>query len=269
MIKLNLDSTIPYLDITLFQALIAVLILIIGWIVAKIVIVMLKRSLKKAGLPPLLRKFMGRILSIVLYLVIVLLAASSLGVNVSSVVLGLSAILGLVLAFGMRDSFNNLAAGMWLATLRPFREKEHVEVDGLEGTVESVGMMSTELLKADNTYITIPNGLVWGSPIINYTRMDLRRVDVGVGIAYESDVNKAVNIAMDFMKNHELVKEDPEPAVTFSELGDSSVNITIKAWTDSDNYWALRNQMTKGIWQEYNKEGIEIPYPHLDVNLEQ
>ena len=265
---MNLESTIPYLDITLFQALIAVLILLIGWIVAKIVTVMLKKTLKKAGLPPLLRKFIGRMLSIVFYFVIILLAASSLGFNVSSIVIGLSAIFGLVLAFGMRETFNNLAAGVWLATLRPFREKEHVEINGLEGTVESVGMMSTELLKADNTYITIPNGIVWGSPIINYTRMPLRRVDVGVGIDYESDVSKAVDIAMKFMKDHELVKDDPEPAVTFSELGDSSVNITIKAWTDSENYWALRNQMTKGIWQEYNKNDIEIPYPHLDVNLE-
>ncbi|MFW6176620.1 MAG: mechanosensitive ion channel family protein, partial [Thermoplasmatota archaeon] len=250
---MNLESTIPYLDITLFQALIAVLILIIGWIVIKIVIAIMKNSLKKAGLPPLLRKFLGRMLSIILYFVIILLAASALGFNVSSLVLGLSAVLGLVLAFGMRDTFNNLAAGVWLATLRPFREKEHVEINGLEGSVESVGMMSTELLKPDNTYITIPNGIVWGSPIINYTRMDLRRVDVGVGIAYESDVNKAVEIAMKFMKDHELVKDDPEPAVTFSELGDSSVNITLKAWTDNENYWALRNQMTKGIWQEYNK----------------
>lgn len=269
MIKLNLDSSIPYLDITLFQAIIAILILIIGWIVIKIVIVIMKKSLKKAGLPPLLRKFLGRMLSIILYLVIILAAASSLGLNVSSVVLGLSAILGLVLAFGMRDTFNNLAAGMWLATLRPFREKEHVEINGLEGTIESVGMMSTELLKPDNTYITIPNGIVWGSPIINYTRMPLRRVDVNVGIDYESDVSKAVDIAMKFMNGHELVKDDPEPAVTFSELGDSSVNITLKAWTDSENYWALRNQMTKGIWQEYNKNDIEIPYPHMDVNLEQ
>ena len=266
---MNLDSTIPYLDITLFQVLMAVLILIIGWIVVKIVIVIMKKSLKKAGLPPLLRKFLGRILSIVLYLVIILAAASFLGLNVGSVIIGLSAILGLVLAFGMRDTFNNLAAGMWLATLRPFRENEHVEVNGLEGTVESVGIMSTELLKFDNTYITIPNGLVWGSPIINYTRMPLRRVDVSVGIAYESDVNKAVNIAMDFMKNIDVVKDDPAPAVTFSELGDSSVNLTIKAWTDSENYWSLRNQLTRGILEEYNEKGIEIPYPHLDVNMEQ
>lgn len=266
---MNLESTIPYLDISIFQAIMAILILIIGWIVVKIVIFIMKKSLKKAGLPPLLRKFMGRILSIVLYLVIILAAASSLGLNVSSVILGLSAIFGLVLAFGMRDSFNNLAAGVWLATLRPFREKEHVEVNGLEGTVESVGMMSTELLKPDNTYITIPNGIVWGSPIINYTRMPLRRVDVNVGIDYGSDVNKALDIAMKFMKEHDLIKEDPAPAVTFNELADSSVNITLKAWTDNDNYWALRNQMTKGIWQEYNKNDIEIPYPHMDVNLEQ
>jgi len=269
VIILNLESTIPYIDITLFQAIIAVLILIIGWVIAKIVIILMKKSLKRAGLPPLLRKFLGRILSIVFYLVIILAAASSLGLDVSSVVLGFSAIFGLVLGFGMRDTFNNLAAGVWLATLRPFREKEHVEINGLEGTVESVGMMSTEILKPDNTYITIPNGIVWGSPIINYTRMPLRRVDVDVGIDYESDVSKAVDIAMKFMKDHEMVKDEPEPAVTFSELGDSSVNITLKAWTDSENYWALRNQMTKGIWQEYNKNDIEIPYPHMDVNLEQ
>jgi small conductance mechanosensitive channel len=246
----------------------AVIILLVGFVVVKIVASVIGRGMKKSKLPPLMTEFMVRLFTVLLYVVVVLAAASALGFDTSSVVLGLSAIIGLVLAFGMQDTMNNFFAGIWLAALRPFDISEYVDVAGNSGCIKAVGMLSTELLTPDNKYITIPNKSVWGSPITNYSRMDTRRVDVTVGTSYNGNLDKAIMIAKDLMVASPLILKDPEAAVVISELGDSSVNITMRAWAKNADYWAVNGYLTKGIFDAFNKEGIEIPFPQMDVHLE-
>ena len=117
--------------------------------------------------------------------------------------------------------------------------------------------------------ITIPNKLVWGSAIINATRMPTRRVDVSVGVSYSGNLEKAIKVAMDLMKGHALVMADPAPAVVTTELGDSSVNLQLRAWVKTADYWTVNGDLTNGIFNAYKKEGIEIPYPQMDVHLKQ
>ena len=179
----------------------------------------------------------------------------------------LSAVVGLILGFGMSDTVNNVASGTWIASLRPIDIGEVVTINGMTGKVNAVGIMATELLTPDNKLITIPNAQVWGSPIVNATRMPTRRVDVSVGIAYGDSVDDAVRVAMDLMKSHDLVLEDPAPTVAITELADSSVNLQLRPWANTDDYWTVMGNITKGIYEAIPSAGLSIPFPQLDVHL--
>jgi len=263
-----LQQTLPFTHITVFQLLAALIILIAGWAIAKIIVVLFWKELKKTKLTELVAELLARFLSVLLYVAVIILAVGALGFSVNSVVLGLSAVIVIILGFGMQDSITNLASGVWIAALRPIDKDEVVDINGMIGKVTAVGLMATELLAYDNKFITIPNKLVWGSPIVNFTRMATRRVDVAVGISYESDLKKAIQVAMNLMKKHSMVLKDPEPAVVTTELADSSVNLQLRAWTQTEDYWTVKGDMTNGILEAFNREeGIEIPYPQLDVHL--
>lgn len=157
-------TAIPLSEITLEKVVLAVIVALVGWVVVKVLISAFTKALSRAShLPELVTEFLVRFLSILLYVILVLIVIATLGIDVSSVVLGLSAVIGLILGFGLQDTITNLAAGVWVAALRPIDKDEFVEIKGISGRVMSVGIMATELVKADNTLITIPNSLVWGA----------------------------------------------------------------------------------------------------------
>lgn len=262
-----LDQTIPFTGITIFNLIMALVILLIGFAIVKIVVMIFQKGLERQKLPALVIEFLGRLISALANIMVVLLALGALGFDVSSVVLGLSAVIGLILAFGLSESFHNFFAGIWLATLRPIDKDEVVTVSGITGKVSAVGMMATEFHTPDNEFITVPNKLVFGNPIINKTRMPIRRVDVSVGIAYGSSIEKAIRVAMKLMQGHKLILKDPAPAVVSTELADSSVNLQLRPWVKTDDYWTVKDDIQKGIHDAYLKEGIEIPFPQIDVHM--
>lgn len=261
------EDQIPYIGITYFQLVSALIILVVGYIVSKILVSIFKKSMRKTKLPPLVIEFLGRFLAILLYITVLILGLGAVGISVSPLILGLSAVIGLILGFGLQDTLTNLAAGVWIAALRPIDLGEVVEVAGKTGSVSGIGLMSTTLETPDNKIITIPNKLVWGSIIVNYTRMPTRRVDVDIGVAYGTDLDRAIKLAIDLMKSHPLVLDDPEPSVAITALADSSINLQLRAWAKTDDYWTVKGDLTKGIYELYTKEGIEIPFPQLDVHL--
>jgi small conductance mechanosensitive channel len=261
---------LEFTNITPETLLLAAVVAVVGVIAAKILTTIFQRTLTRTSrLPALMIEFLTRFFAALLYVIVILLILAVLGIDIGSMVLGLSAIVGLVLGFGLQDSFTNFAAGAWIATLRPIDKDEYVEVNGMAGTVQAVGIMATELLTLDNKYVTIPNALVWGSPVINYSRMDTRRVDVAVGISYDSNVEEALRVAMEAIKNHPAVLSDPEPAVLVTELADSSVNLSLRAWTQTADYLAVKGDLTRGILAAFRQAGIKIPFPQLDVHLAQ
>ncbi|SFM48844.1 mechanosensitive ion channel family protein [Methanolobus profundi] len=262
-----LALTIPYTAITVADIVFALVVLVAGLLLAGILTGMFRNSLKKTKLPELVVEFLVRFLRALLYVAVLLAVVSALKVDVSSVVVGLSAVIGLVLGFGMQDSLNNMAAGVWIASLRPLDKDEFVTVNGLSGKVHAVGIMATELLTPDNQFITVPNKIVWGSPIVNATRMPTRRVGVDVGVAYATDIPRAVQVAMDVIKQDSRVLADPAPAVVTTELADSSVNLQLRAWVNTGDFWAVKNDLTIAIHAAYGKEDIEIPFPQLDVHM--
>ena len=263
-----LSDSLPYMNITFFNVLSSLIVLIAGIIVAKILANTFKNGLKRTQLPELVTEFLSKFLLAFLYVAVILAVVATLGVDISSVVVGLSAVIGLILGFGMQDTLTNLAAGIWIATLRPFDKGEYVSVSGHSGSVHEVGFMATELLTPDNKLITIPNKVIWGSAIENATRMPTRREDVSVGISYDTKVDHAVQVALDLMKEHPKVLPEPVPAVVTTELADSSVNLQLRAWTTTPEYWGVKGDLTKGILKAYKESGIEIPFPQLDVHLD-
>jgi small conductance mechanosensitive channel len=263
----DLEAPLPYIGFSVMEIIWFVVVLVVGFLVVKLLVILLRKSLAKTKLPEILRDFMIKLTAIFLYILVFLLALTALGYNMSAIVIGLSAILGLIMGFGLQDTVTNMASGFWIALIRPFDKNDVISTQGLTGKIVGIGIMTTKLLTPDNVVITIPNKMVWGSPVINYTRMNIRRVDVNVGVAYGTDLDKAVKIAMDVMKNHQLVLEKPEPSVAITELADSSINLQLRAWTNTDNYWAVKGDLTKRIYEEYSKKGIEIPFPQMDVHL--
>ncbi len=264
---IDIEAPLPYIGISIMQIIWFVVILVVGFIAAKIVVWAFRKSLKRTKLPAILVEFILRVTAIFLYILVFLLALTALGYDMNAIVLGLSAILGLMLGFGLQDTITNLASGFWIALTRPFDKGHVVSIQGFTGSVKNIGIMSTSLTTPDNTVVTIPNRIVWGSPMVNYTKMNVRRVDVNVGVAYGTNLDEAVKIAMDIMKEHKLVLKDPEPSVAITELADSSINLQLRPWAKTSDYWTVKGEITKRIYEAYAEKGIEIPYPQVDVHL--
>jgi small conductance mechanosensitive channel len=264
-----MEQVIPYTEITFYRLTFSILVLAFGFFLSKYIIRVLKRGIQKTKIPDLTIEFLTNLLSILLYVIVVLGFLKSLNFDVDSYIIGISAVLGLVLGLGMQDTFTNLTAGVCVAAIRPIDMGETVTVSGQTGKVRSVGIMSTELLTPDNQLITIPNKLVWGSSIVNMTRMPTRRVSVNIGISYSSDLDKATAIALNLMKTHPLILRESGPSVVITELSDSSINLQLSAWAKTGDIGTVKNYLITGIFDAYTKEGIELPFPQLDVNIKQ
>jgi len=262
-----MEQVIPYTEITVSRLFFAIIILVLGFVLSKYIIRIFRKGVQKTRIPDLTIQFLTHFLSILLYVIVILAFLKSLNFDVDSYIVGVSAVIGLVLGLGMQDTLTNLTAGVCVAAIRPIDMGETVTVSGQTGKVKSVGIMSTELLTPDNQLITIPNKLVWGSSIVNMTRMPTRRVSVDVGISYSSDFEKAIGIALNLMKTHLLVLKEPEPAVVTTELANSSINLQLRAWTKTDDMGTVKNDLTARIFDAYTKEGIEIPFPQMDVRI--
>lgn len=245
----------------------AIVLLVVGLLISKVLSGIFRKGLERTLLPELVIDFMCKFLGIVLYVSVFLIFVASLGFDVGSVVLGLSAIIGLILGLGMQDTVSNLVSGIWIAAIRPMDKNDFITVAGSTGTVSVVNIMTTELLTVDNQLITIPNKLIWDSSIVNFTRMPTRRVSVDVGISFKSDLNKAISAAMDLMQAHPKILETPAPAVVVLSLGEFSVNLQLRAWTANSDLWGVKWDLTGGIVQAFAENGIEIPFPQQDVHI--
>ncbi len=262
-------SPLPLVGFSIYQLIVFIVVLLAGVIIVKIIVGILEKSLEKAKTPPLVAGLLTSIFKTIGYIVVVLSALPIVGVDTSTVGLGLSAIIGLILGFGLQDTWANLGAGVWLAVIRPFDKGDYVEVAGHSGIIQGIGVMSTTLKTFDNVVITIPNKNIWGSPIVNYTREPIRRITIDVGVAYGTDLDKALNTALEVLKKHPRVLDNPAPAVVVTELADSSINLQLRAWVRKEDYGAVKADLVKMIYEEFNRAGVEIPFPQLDVHIKE
>ncbi len=182
------------------------------------------------------------------------------GIQTTSLIALLGAA-GLAIGLALQGTLSNLAAGVMLLGFRPFKMGDYVDVGGHSGTVKSIGLFTTELATSDNVQITIPNGDIWASSIVNYSFYDKRRSDLTVGVSYDADLKKAEAVLLKIIAADERAMSDPEPFVKVVNLGDSSVDFSMKVWASKDDYWDMRYAMIREIKVQFDKAGIDIPYP--------
>ncbi len=257
------------IGISLWNIFGAIIILIIGIIIAKLVGRAVKKSMLKAKVTDILAEFTARIVRLILYLFVIFTALGALGLGpyMTTAMVSIAVVLGFVLGFAMGDTLSNIASGILVAITRPFVVGDFVTVNGESGVIKSVGISVTELDTPDNKHIIVPNKSVWGGNIINFTRNPTRRVDMEVGVGYNDDLNKVIKTTMDVIKAHPKVLKDPEPQVAVSEHGDSAVTLVVRPWTKTEDYWDLFFDLKKALKENYDREGISIPFPQMDVHL--
>ncbi len=246
----------------------ALLIFIIGRFVAKILVNFLGKVLKHAKFDDILTNFTQSIVSSVLLLFIIVASLDQLGVNTTSIVALLGAA-GLAVGLSLQGSLQNFAAGVMLLIFRPFKAGDFIEAAGVSGVVETISIFSSIIRTGDNKEIIVPNGSIYGGNIINYSARDTRRVDMVFGIGYNDDLLKAKTILNELLAADERILEEPAPLVAVAELADSSVNFNVRPWVKSGDYWGVFYDFHEKTKLRFDKEGISIPYPQMDVHLDQ
>ncbi len=182
------------------------------------------------------------------------------GVETTSLVALLGAA-GLAIGLALQGTLSNLAAGVMLLIFRPFKIGDFITVGGESGSVNAISLFTTQLDTPDNVRITIPNGNVWGSAITNFSFHDTRRVQVVIGIGYDDDIDKAMETIKGIVEADERCHKDPAPVIAVSALGDSAVDVMLRVWCQSGDYWQLNWDLLKGIKEAFDDKGINIPYP--------
>jgi len=243
-----------------------VLILIIGKIVIGVVSRLIGRFLENAdNVSAILEKFAVDALKKVMWVLVLLVGISSFGVNIVPIITGLG-VGGFILGFAFQETLGNLAAGLMLLLNAPFKVGDYIEGAGTSGTVQEMNLMATTLTTPDNKKILIPNSNIWGGNIVNYSALETRRVDMTVGISYTADIGKAIEVIRGVINGNETIHKDPEPVVEVIEMADSSVNLVVRSWCDTPNYWAIFFSLQRNIKEQRDANNIEIPFPQMDVH---
>lgn len=244
----------------------AIAILIVGMIVARMVSGGINRVMRARQIDATVADFLSALVRYGIIAFTLIAALGRVGVQTASVIAVLGAA-GLAIGLALQGSLSNLAAGVLLVTFRPFRAGEYVDLGGIAGTVLNVQIFSTTLRTADGKIVVVPNGKIIAGNIINFSREPARRNEFIIGVAYDADIDQVKQILTEIVTSHELVLKDREITVRLHELGPSSVNFVVRAWSKSGDlqnvYWDVLERIKKAL----DANGINIPYPQMDVNF--
>jgi small conductance mechanosensitive channel len=246
----------------------AIVVFIVGRLIAKGLVKVLERLLVRAKVDTMLVEFIGSIAGAALFLFVIIASLDMLGVNTTSLIAMLGAA-GLAVGLALQGSLQNFASGVLLIIFRPFQVGNFIDAGGISGTVEKITIFNTILLTPDNREIIVPNGSVYGGTITNYSARATRRVDMVFGISYSDDLKKARDILMETLEADERVLKDPAPNVALSELADSSVNFVVRPWVNAADYWDVKWDMNEKIKLAFDAQGVSIPFPQMDIHMDQ
>ncbi len=263
----GLDENLPYLGFSIWNIILFAVTLFVGTILVKMVSRTIKKTMVRAKMKKILTEFITRGLRIVLYIFVIGIALSFIGVNVGAALVSVSIVLGLVLGFALGDTLSNIAAGVMIAVTRPFKAGNYVNINDEEGVIKTVGISVTELDTRDNKRIIIPNKQVWDNNIINYTHNDTRRIDLETGVGYDDDLDLAIKTSLKTLRKHPKVLKDPEPQAKVKSMDDSAVTLVVRPWVKTDDYWDVFFELQKALKEAYDEAGLNIPYPQMDVHM--
>ena len=244
----------------------AIIVLFVGVWICRFIRKFVRRLMIARSVDITIQNFVNELLRWVLYIILFLTVIQKIGVPVSSF-LGALAAAGVAIGLALQGSLSNFAGGIMLLILKPFRIGDSIEAKGHIGTVERIGMFYTTLIKFGNERVIIPNGPLFSDNIINYSQNPTRRHNIIVGIGYGSDLKKAKEILYRLAKECPTALQEPPAVVYVEELADSSVNLSLRIWSNTENYLETRFYLIEQIKLTFDKEGIEIPFPQRDVHI--
>jgi small conductance mechanosensitive channel len=244
----------------------AIAILVIGTFAAKIIRSILRRILQKSKVDETLVSFITSLSYVALMAFIIIAAVQKLGVQTTSFVAVLGAA-GLAIGLALQGSLSNFAAGVLMIIFKPFKIGDFIEAGGTAGTVEEIGIFTTELKTPDNKKVIIPNAKITSDNIVNYTVKGTRRMDLVAGVGYSSDLDKVRKVLEEILAEEERFLKDPAPKIGVLELADSSVNFVFRPWVKTDDYWDTLFDTQEKIKKRFDAAGIEIPFPQRDVHI--
>ncbi len=248
------------------RVVITLLILVIGLKLIKKVRNFMSRTMEKTGVETTLRRFLDALVYAILTGILIFVAAGELGIEVTSLVAIIGSV-GLALSLAMEKTLANFAGGVMVLLLKPFKAGDFISTPDGSGTVESIGLVYTTLVTVENQRIHIPNSNMTTNVVTNVTGVETRKLIIRVGISYNADLKKAKEILRHLLETHEGIIKEEEIQVIVEELGVRTVNISVRGWTKTDDYWPTRWDLLEKIKLTFDEEGIEIPYNYLNVNV--
>jgi small conductance mechanosensitive channel len=236
----------------------AIIILVVGLSMAKLIRSYVKRILIHRKLEPTVVYFADSSLWVLLYGVVIIAAIHRLGVETTSLVAMLGAA-GLAIGLALRAQMSNVASGLLIIIFRPFRVGDYIEGGGSAGTVEKIELMSTEVRTPENLTVIIPNSKLTADKILNYSRRDTRRLKITIGVGYKADLKKIRDVLQSIIEEEDLVLKQPQPSVNIKELGDKNMKVQVVAWVKSQDYLKVKVQLNEKIKERYDSEEIPVP----------
>ena len=249
-----------------FKIVIALLIYFIGTKLMKWVLNLTDKAMDKGHVDKGVHSFLMSALRIVLYIVLIFVIVGYLGIATTGIA-ALFASAGVTVGLALQGSLSNLAGGVLILVLKPFKIGDYIVAAGVEGTVTDIEIFYTKLSTGDNKKIVIPNGTLSNTNIVNVSHQEFRRVDLVFGVSYNSDIKTVKNILADLAAKNELVLQDRDVNIYINEFAASSIDFGFRMWTKSENYWKLKWQMMEDVKAAFDANNIEIPFNQLDVNL--
>jgi len=263
---LNIDAIATILSERGMGILGALAILVIGRIAAGMIKSGARKSMNAAKVDATLIPFLAGLVYFSTMAVVFVMALNAAGFNTTSLVAIFGAA-GLAIALAFQGTISNFASGVMLLVFRPISVGNWVEVAGQAGSVVKIDVFTTALNTGDNVRIVVPNGKIFGEVIKNYNANDTRRIDLMVGVGYDDDLNRAIEVILNTLKSNERVLQQPAPVVAVHEMADSSMNFVVRPWVKTEDYWMTRWDLTKALKENIEANGMSIPYPQRDVHL--
>ena len=250
------------------MALNLIITILIGLIVIKLILSFTRRALKRSSLDVVLYTFIINAIKAVSAIILVTMCLGILGVQMSTIVAVLGAA-GAAIALALKDSLANIAGGVMIIVTKPFSRDDYIDIGTVSGKVKDIDLFLTTLRTYDNKTITVPNGLVNTSILVNHSKEDIRRVDCKFGISYESEITLAKQLLREICESSDMILNEPKATIGVSRHDDSSVIMDMFAWCRTEDYWTVKYFLEEEVKRVFDENGIEIPYPHMDVKLKQ
>ncbi len=265
LIKDMLDYLSMHLVSIIFTIIKGGVVFFVGWKLAKIIVKLIRNSKGFQRLDDGIETFLGSLIEILLKVTVILTVIAVLGINLSAAVTALASV-GLTFGLAFQGALSNFAGGFIILVFKPFKVGDYIDTHTDSGTVESIAIFHTRLCTPDNKVICIPNGTLSNASVINYSMLPERRLDFTLGVAYESDLRLVKETLLEIANSQETLLRDKPITCELGSFGDSAINMVLRIWVKSSDYWTTCFKMNQEINDAFNEKGIVIAYPQLDVH---